>query len=293
MNFGGRRFHCWKRGGHGHVDYDKALVQSCDVYFYEAARRLGIDPLSDVCHDFGLGERYDLPMSAVAEGLVPSTQWKAQVRGEVWRPGDTLNAAIGQGYVLTSPLQLAVMTARLATGRKVLPRLVKSVDGIETEIAEQAPVGVPTSLMEMTRQSMYRVSNSQRGTARRSRIVDASMEMAGKTGTSQVRNISAAERAQGVFRNEDLPWERRDHGLFVCYAPYDKPKYAVSVVVEHGGGGSSAAAPPARDILLFALHGGVPAVDAYPSEQRERMRSYFEDLVLREPPDPGPSRSRA
>lgn len=293
MNFGGRRFHCWKRGGHGHVDYDKALVQSCDVYFYEAARRLGIDPLADVCENFGLGIRHDLPMSAVAEGLIPSTQWKAQVRGEVWRPGDTLNAAIGQGYVLTSPLQLAVMTARLATGRKVVPRLVKSVDGIETEIAEQAPVGVPTSLMEMTRRAMHRVSNSRRGTARRSRIALASMEMAGKTGTSQVRNISVAERAQGVFRNEDLPWERRDHGLFVCYAPYDKPKFAVSVVVEHGGGGSSAAAPPARDILLFALHGGVPPVESYPSDQRERMRTYFEELVLREPPDPGPSRSRA
>jgi penicillin-binding protein 2 len=293
MQFGGRRFHCWKRGGHGHVDYDKAIVQSCDVYFYEAAKRLGIDPLAETCHDFGLGTRFDLPMSAVAEGIVPSTQWKAQVRGEVWRPGDTLNAAIGQGYVLASPLQLAVMTARLATGRKVMPRLVKSVDGVETAIAEPEPIGISQSLLEATRTAMYRVSNSSRGTARRSRIELASMEMAGKTGTSQVRNITAAERAAGVFRNEDLPWERRDHGLFVCFAPYERPKYAVSVVVEHGGGGSSAAAPPARDILLFALHGGIPPLEAYPSDQRERMRTFYEELVLRDPPDPGPSRSRA
>jgi len=293
MDFGGRRFHCWKRGGHGHCDYDKAVVQSCDVYFYEAARRMGIDPVAEVCYDFGFGTRFDLPMSAVEDGIVPSTQWKAQVRGEVWRPGDTLNAAIGQGYVLTSPLQLAVMTARLATGRKVMPRLVKSVDGVEQPIAPPEPIGVPGSLLEATQRAMYRVSNSQRGTALRSRITLAEMEMAGKTGTSQVRNITAAERAAGVFRNEDLPWERRDHGLFVCYAPYDRPKYAVAVVVEHGGGGSSAAAPPARDILLYALHGDIPPLEAYPPDQRERMRTFYEELVLREPPDPGPARSRA
>ncbi|MEL7104996.1 MAG: penicillin-binding protein 2 [Pseudomonadota bacterium] len=293
LQLGRRRFHCWKRGGHGHVNYDKAIVQSCDVYFYEAAKRLGIDPLAELCHEFGLGQRYDLPMSAVAEGIVPSTKWKAQVRGETWRPGDTLNASIGQGYVLASPLQLAVMTSRIATGRKVMPRLVKSVDGVETPIAEQGSVNVATSIIEATRRAMYRVSNSSRGTARRSRIVEEDYLMAGKTGTSQVRNISAAERAAGVFRNEDLPWNRRDHGLFVAYAPFDKPKYAVSVVVEHGGGGSSAAAPPARDILLYALYGGLPPLEAYPSDQRERIRTMHEEMVLRAPPDPGPSRSRA
>ncbi|MEL7026876.1 MAG: penicillin-binding protein 2 [Pseudomonadota bacterium] len=293
MQLGRRRFHCWKRGGHGWVDYDKAIVQSCDVYFYEASKRLGIDPIAELCGEFGLGEQFDLPMSAVSDGLIPSTKWKAQVRDEAWRPGDTINASIGQGDVLTSPLQLAVMTARLASGRKVTPRLIKSVDGGETPIAAAEPVNVPTSLLERTRRAMYRVSNSQRGTARRSRIADETMEIAGKTGTSQVRNITAAERAQGVFRNEDLPWERRDHGLFVCFAPFDRPKYAVSVVVEHGGGGSSAAAPPARDIMLFALHNGVPPLEAYPADQRERIRTMQEELILRAPPDPGPSRSRA
>ena len=128
---------------------------------------------------------------------------------------------------------------------------------------------------------MYNVSNGRRGTARRSRIVTEGMELAGKTGTSQVRNITASERARGVFRNDQLPWERRDHGLFVAYAPFDKPKYAIAVVVEHGGGGSSAAAPPARDILLYALYGDVPPLEAYPSDQRERIRAQHEEMVLR------------
>ena len=239
------------------------------------------DRLSDLCHEFGLGQRHDLPVSAVAEGLIPSTKWKAQVRGEVWRPGDTINASIGQGYVLTSPLQLAIMTARLASGKAVQPRLVKSIDGVETPIAEAPDLSVSSSHLRMIQKAMHNVSNGSRGTARRSRIVADGVEMAGKTGTSQVRNITAAERARGVFRNDQLPWERRDHGLFVCYAPYDKPKYAVSCIVEHGGGGSSAAAPPARDILLYALYGDVPPLEAYPSDQRERIRGMHEDMVLR------------
>lgn len=293
MAFGGRRFHCWKRGGHGWMNLDKAITQSCDVYFYEAANRVGVDKLAELCFDFGLGVRHDIPMSAVREGIIPSTKWKAQVRGERWNPGETLNTSIGQGDVLTSPLQLAVMTARIATGRAVAPRLVKSVDSIEQPIAEAPPLDVPTSYLNKIRQAMYNVSNGQRGTARRSRIVSDGFEMAGKTGTSQVRNISAAERAAGVFRNEDLPWERRDHGLFVAYAPFDKPRYAIALVVEHGGGGSSAAAPPARDILLQALYGGLPPLEAYPRDQRERIRTMQEELPLRPSTREDPVRSRA
>jgi penicillin-binding protein 2 len=137
LSLGGRRFHCWRRGGHGQVDLDKSLVQSCDVYYYEVARRCGIDKIAEVANRFGLGIRHDLPMSAVTEGLIPSTEWKRNVRGETWRPGDSLNASIGQGYVLTSPLQLAVMTARLATGRDVVPRLIKSVNGVD--VPEKRP----------------------------------------------------------------------------------------------------------------------------------------------------------
>ena len=293
MSFGGRRFHCWKRGGHGHMDFNKAITQSCDVYFYEAANRVGVDRLAELCHEFGLGQRPDIPMSAVREGIVPSTKWKAQVRGERWNPGETLNTSIGQGDVLASPLQLAVMTARLASGKAVKPRLIKSINGVEVPVDEASGLDVPANLMRMVRRAMWNVSNGRRGTARRSRIVAEGIEMAGKTGTSQVRNITAAERARGVFRNDQLPWNRRDHGLFVAFAPFDKPKYAIATVVEHGGGGSSAAAPPSRDILLYALYGDVPPLEAYPKDQRERIRVQHEEMVLRPRLEPDKKATRA
>lgn len=293
MQLGGRRFHCWKRGGHGWVDLDKGLVQSCDVYYYEVARRVEIDRIAAVSRNFGLGHKFELPISAVADGLIPSTEWKRRVRDETWRPGDTLNSAIGQGYVLASPLQLAVMTARLASGKAVVPRLIKSINGIEQPIPDAPPLDVSGTHFDLIRRAMYRVSNSARGTARRSRIVAEGLQLAGKTGTSQVRSITPAERARGVFRNDQLPWERRDHGLFVAYAPFERPKYAVAVVVEHGGGGSSAAAPPARDILLYALHGDVPPLDAYPADQRERIRAMHEEMALRPRLEPPKSPSRA
>ena len=293
MSFGGRRFHCWKRGGHGHMDFNNAITQSCDVYFYEAANRVGVDRLADLCHEFGLGQRHDIPMSAVREGIVPSTKWKAQVRGERWNPGETLNTSIGQGDVLASPLQLAVMTARLASGKAVKPRLIKSINGVEVPVEEALGLDVPGNLMRLVRRAMWNVSNGRRGTARRSRIVAEGIEMAGKTGTSQVRNITAAERARGVFRNDQLPWHRRDHGLFVAFAPFDKPKYAIATVVEHGGGGSSAAAPPSRDILLYALYGDVPPLEAYPKDQRERIRVQHEEMVLRPRLEPEKKATRA
>jgi len=290
---GNRRFHCWKRGGHGHVDLKKSLVQSCDTYFYDISQRVGIDRITEMANKFGLGVRHDIPMSAVAEGLTPTQKWKEVRRGEGWRIGDTLNASIGQGFLLASPLQLAVMSARIATGRAVEPRLVKSVSGQEIEVPEAPRLDVSRNHLNLIRNAMHDVSNGQRGTARGSRIVAEGLSIAGKTGTSQVRNITAAERAAGVFRNEDLPWERRDHALFVAYAPSDNPKYAVSVVVEHGGGGSRAAAPVARDIMLFALYGGIPPLDAYPSSQRERIKTMYEEMSLREPVAPANSRSRA
>jgi len=293
MAFGGRRFHCWKRGGHGHMDFNNALMQSCDVYFYEVAQRAGVDRIAELCNEFGLGIRHDLPVSAVQEGIIPSVQWKAQARGERWNPGETLNTAIGQGDVLTSPLQLAVMTARLASGKAIEPRLIKSVDGIEQPVPEAAPLAVNPAFIAMAQKGMWNVSNGQRGTARRSRIVAEGIEMAGKTGTSQVRNISAAERARGVTRNDQLPWNRRDHGLFVCFAPFDRPKYAVAVVVEHGSGGSTAAAPPARDILLYALYGDIPPLDAYPKEQRDQIQQQHEEMVLRPRLKPETKASRA
>ncbi|MCE8537738.1 penicillin-binding protein 2 [Ruegeria pomeroyi] len=273
-----RRFHCWKRGGHGHMNLEESLEQSCDVYYYDVALKVGIDKISAMAEEFGIGVRHDIPMSAVARGLAPNRDWKARVHGQDWLVGDTANASIGQGFMLASPLQLAVMTARIATGRKVEPRLVKSIDGIEQPSGAGEPMAVNQANLRRLRKGMYAVSNNRRGTAYRSRILADDNRMAGKTGTSQVRNITAAERAAGVIRNEDLPWERRDHALFVCFAPFDNPRFAVSVVVEHGGGGSTAAAPIARDILLQALYDGFPPLDAYPAKDRSRIEAQQERL---------------
>ncbi len=276
-----RRFHCWKRAGHGRVNLERALAESCDVFFYEIAQKIGIDKIAEMGRRLGLGVRYDIPMSAIAEGIMPNKAWKLERHKADWRIGDTINASIGQGYVLTSPLQLAVMTARIATGREVVPRLVHAIDGKVQPIADQASLGIDEVALGKIRSGMYAVVNGERGTAVSSRIVDEALKWAGKTGTSQVRNISAAERARGVISNDQLPWNRRDHALFVGFAPFEKPRYAVSVVVEHGGGGSTAAAPIARDVILRALSEGLPPLTAYPSSQRNRIASMLEKLPLR------------
>jgi penicillin-binding protein 2 len=293
LEFGGRRFHCWKRGGHGSVDLARSLTESCDVYYYEVAQRAGIDAVAEMGRRLGLGQRHDLPMSAITEGVMPDKAWKRERHQADWRVGDTINAAIGQGYVLTSPLQLAVMTARIASGTAVSPRLVRSIGGREIPVPVAPPLGLDPAHLRVVREGMHAVMNAQRGTAYSSRIVEASMVWAGKTGTSQVRNISAAERARGVLRNDQLPWERRDHALFVGYAPSEAPKYAVAVVVEHGGGGSAAAAPVARDVILRALYGEVPPLSAYPSSQRNRIETQHQNMPLRPPEAAAPATTRA
>lgn len=278
MTVSGRRFHCWKRGGHGSVDLLRSLRESCDVYYYEMARRVGIDKIAETARMLGLGVKHDLPMTSVSEGLIPDRQWKEINKDDIWRVGDSVNASIGQGFVLASPLQLAVMTARLATGKMVKPRLIKSLDGVEQKVDPVEPLAIEENLLQAVRDAMNAVSNSRRGTAYRSRIIEDAFRMAGKTGTSQVRNITAAERARGVFRNADLPWERRDHALYVNFAPIEDPQIAVAVVVEHGGGGSKAAAPIARDITLQALYDGDPPLEAYPVGDRERIKEQQEEL---------------
>ena len=293
MEVAGRRFHCWKRAGHGHMNLEEALRESCDVYYYDLALKVGIERIAETARRLGLGEAYSIGMSAVTEGLVPNKEWKERERKADWVIGDTVNASIGQGFVLSSPLQLAVMTARLATGKAVMPRLVHRIGGAETPESAGADLGFNENHLRQIRRAMYSATNDRRGTAYGSRIIVETHRMAGKTGTSQVRNITAAERARGVTRNEDLPWNRRDHALFVNYAPYENPRIAVSVVVEHGGGGSAAAAPIARDITLQALFGQDPPLDAYPSKDRERIRSQQERLqqVLRENDPDGRSRA--
>ncbi len=288
-----RRFHCWKRGGHGKVDLKNSLKQSCDVYYYELAQEVGVEKMTEMARRLGLGQRHDLEMSAVVAGLTPTKQWKLEAREAEWVIGDSLNAAIGQGFVLASPLQLAVMTARLATNRTVTPRLVREIDGEARPSGAGEPLGVSSSNLRYIQEGMFAVANEQKGTAYSTRIAEKSKRMAGKTGTSQVRNITAAERRAGVFRNEDLPWERRDHALYVGFAPYDAPRFAISVVVEHGGGGSQTAAPIARDIMLAAQNDGVPPLSDYPQAQRGRISSALSKLPVWEPGEPRPEDEQA
>ena len=289
---GGRRFHCWKSGGHGTVNLNASLQQSCDVYYYQVAQKVGIDRIAQMARRLGLGTRFDLPMSAVSEGLMPDKAWKRERHGAEWQVGDTLNASIGQGYVLASPLQLAVMTARIASGNAVMPRLVKTIDGVEQPV-EAPPLGLKPLHLRTVREGMNAVANSKRGTGYGSRVEDPALHLAGKSGTSQVRNITVAERARGVTRNEQLPWERRDHALYVSYGPVQAPRYACAVIVEHGGGGSAAAAPIARDVMLRALVGDLPPLSAYPSSQREAVAERFDALELRDLPKPKDGKIRA
>ena len=293
IELGTRKAHCWKRGGHGVVNLARSLSESCDVYYYEIALKVGIDKIAEMCRRFGLGMRHDLPMSAISEGTVPDQAWKLAKQGQDWTKGDTLNAAIGQGYVLASPLQLAVMSARIATGRAVVPRIVRSVGGQDLPLAAVEPIGLDGSMLRAVREGMFDVVNKQGATAYGARITDETMLLCGKTGTSQVRNISAAERETGVIGNDATPWKQRDHALFVGFAPAEAPRYAVSVVVEHGGGGSAVAAPIARDAILRAMYGDMPPIAAYPANQRGRMETLLNGLKLRLPDGTAPAASRA
>ena len=251
MDLGDHRFHCWKKGGHGSVDMGDALRQSCDTFFYDVARRIGIDRITEMSHRFGVGEILGLDLPGERPGLVPSRQWKQTTYGTPWQQGESLVAAIGQGYVLATPLQLAVMCARLVNGGyAVKPHLVKQ---IKQRIGEQTlwpRIGVQKQNLDEVVSGMNQVVNHPHGSAYKARITEPGFEMGGKTGTAQVRRITMAERSTGVIKNEDLPWRERDHALFIGFAPVDAPRYAMAAVVEHGGGGSAVAAPIVRDVLL-------------------------------------------
>ncbi|MEL0031906.1 MAG: penicillin-binding protein 2 [Paracoccaceae bacterium] len=288
MEISNRFFHCWKKDGHGEMDLAKSLSESCDVYFYELALKVGIERINEMATQLGLGIQHDVPMSAITKGLVPSREWKLKNREQEWLVGDTVNASIGQGYVLSSPLQLAVMAARLASGRNVKPILTKSINGQNFhDDKEFEDLKVDKANLNIIRKALFKASNDRRGTAYGSRIINNKYRMAGKTGTSQVRNITDAERENGVTKNEDLPWKRRDHALFINFAPYDDPEIAVSVVVEHGGAGSKSAAPIARDITLQALFKGTPPLGVYPAkdrttifEQQKRLKEILQKLEM-------------
>ncbi|MBL1437355.1 MAG: penicillin-binding protein 2 [Rhodobacteraceae bacterium] len=271
VEVGNRRFHCWKRGGHGRMNLTDGLKNSCDVYYYEICQRIGIEKMALMARRFGFGAKPPLPLPSLTSGLAPNKQWKFDRYNEEWRIGDTLNAAIGQGFVLASPMQLAVMTARLASGRAVQPRIIQRINGVAEPLARAPSMQLSDKNLDLVKLGMFRVSNENRGTAYKSRINEPSLAMAGKTGTAQVKGISAEERAADLDSDE-VPWKYRDHALFVGFAPYDNPRFAISVVIEHGISGSGAAAPVARDIMLRALYGTQPPISAYPRNLWPQMR---------------------
>ncbi len=245
---GNEKFHCWKKEGHGTMSILSSIQQSCDVFFYEIAKRVGIDRIAEMARLFGLGEKTGVLIPSERSGNVPNKQWKKKEFGKSWQLGETLHAGIGQGYVLATPIQLALMMARLCNGgMAVKPRLTyRSQEEINI-----TPINVSKKSLDLVLKGLDLVSNSPNGTAFKARVLDLNWQMIGKTGTSQVRSISQIERETRVLKNEERPWEERDHALFVGAIPKDSPTYAISVVVEHGGSGSSAAAPIARDIFKY------------------------------------------
>ena len=237
LRVGNRVFRCWNRRGHGQVNMAKGIYQSCDVYFYHLAQRIGMDPIAEMNRRCGLGEEFPLPVTSQFYGTVPDPEWKLSKFGREWQAFDTVNATIGQGYMLASPLQLAVSAARVATGRHVMPRLTK-----DTPPKGFDQVDFPPEHVAYVRQAMSDVVNGP-GTAGRGRLPFDDILMAGKTGTAQVVSLNISDGKSG-------PWKYRDHGLFTFFAPFDNPRYAGAVVIEHGGG-SGAAYPIARDVMTF------------------------------------------
>ncbi|MGB3752671.1 MAG: penicillin-binding protein 2 [Parerythrobacter sp.] len=250
LRVGNRVFRCWNRRGHGATNMAKAIYQSCDVYFYAMAQRTGIDPISIMARRCGMGQEFPLPVTSQFYGTVPDPEWKMRKYDRPWQAFDTVNATIGQGYMLSNPLQLAVMSARIATGEQVMPRLVR-----KPVIPPFEPFGFPEEQKNFIRQAMSDVVNGP-GTARRGALPFEDIKIAGKTGTAQVVSLNISDGRTG-------PWKYRDHGLFIFYAPFDKPKYAGAVVIEHGGG-SGAAYPIARDVTtyLFDPQKGLDALNA-------------------------------
>ena len=260
IELGDRRFHCWNEHGHGELTMHGALRESCDVWFYEMARRLGVDRIAEMAKRFGLGRRLGVDLAGEQPGLMPTRKWKRYTLNAAWQGGETLVTGIGQGYVLTTPLQLAAMTAQLVNGGHIVrPNLQRDLSVPTNALPGGIPPSLgfsPASLKFMVR-AMTDVVNAPNGTAYPARIRRARWAMGGKTGTSQVRRITTLERERGVQKNIDRPWKERDHALFVGFAPVDRPRYAISIVVEHGGAGASKAAPIARDILTELQRNGL------------------------------------
>lgn len=264
-DLGDTRFHCWRRFGHGSLDLRGALKHSCDVYFYEVAKRTGIDKITAMAKRFGMGVPLDIELPGTRSGFSPTRDWRIK-QGKPWNLGDTVVHGIGQGFYQFTPLSLATMTARLATGRAVQPHLTRSVEGKAARgiRAEDWPeLGIPERDLKLVREGMWAVVNEQGATGANAKLPASVGVLAGKTGSVQVRRVSREQRERG-FRVENMPREWRPHALFVAFAPYENPQYAISVVVEHGTAGGAAAAPLAREVMVEVLNrfrnGSAPAV---------------------------------
>ena len=270
----GEKFHCWKKKGHGVMNMRSAIQRSCDVYFYEVARKLGVDRLSETAKKFGLGKKVLNGFSEERSGVVPNTSWKKKFIGQNWYIGETLHSGIGQGYFQSTPIQLCRMTAQIANGGyEIKPRIVfdkeknnlkKYLDFKLKNPKEPLPQNLFTSNLDLNplfknqehinfiKEAMFASSNEPGGTSYRSRLNDERYTFAGKTGSSQIKRFTEAQREAEV-KQDDIDYKSRDHALFIAFAPYKDPKYAISVVVEHGGSGSSSAAPVAKKIIKKVL----------------------------------------
>ena len=267
----GQKYHCWKKKGHGYMTLRNAIKQSCDTYFYEVSRRLGIDRLSVTAKQFGLGKKVFDFLGEEKPGVVPNTKWKLKNIGKNWYLGETLISGIGQGYFQSTPLQLCLMMAQLANGGyEIKPRIIDDKYALQPIInAWRKEFSIKNNNLEMPNkdlkklyknkenikfvlEALYGATNEPQGTSYRSRLAGEEYMYAGKTGTSQVRSISAEQRELEI-KNRDLPYEQRDHALFTAFAPYKKPRYAISVIIEHGGAGSSGAAPIAKKVIKKVL----------------------------------------
>jgi penicillin-binding protein 2 len=267
LKLGSHVFHCHRGGGHGSVSVADALKVSCNVFFYEVGRRIGLDAIADMAHKLGLGEKFGFQVPGERRGSIPSTAWKMERFGLDVLPGDALNAAIGQGYVTATPLQLAVMVARVANGGyAVTPRIVRAIGGAPVQPPPPEPLGIAPESIALIHAGMDAVVNGAGGTAGRSRLT-GEFKMAGKTGTAQVRGAASVG---GTMKGNAVPWHLRNHALFICFAPVEAPRYAMAVVVEHGQGGGKAAAPIAKDIMQMLLEkyadpAGAPVASAVPA----------------------------
>ena len=266
----GQTYHCWKKKGHGFVNLRNAMKQSCDTYFYEIARKLGVDKLSVTAKKFGLGDKVlgDI-FSIEKSGLIPNTQWKKNALGKGWLLGETMITGIGQGYIQTTPIQLCLMTAQIANGGyKIYPRIIENEDLEQKQSDKFTPLYENSKNIKIVQDAMFGSTNEVMGTSYRSRFDDPKYQFAGKTGTAQVKKITERDRELDL-KTFEIPYEERDHALYVAFGPYKSPRYALSVIIEHGGNGSTVAAPIAKN--LFKL-----IIDRHALRQSINKRKYLD-----------------